>query len=398
MVMNATVGGTGTIATTLYPAAIHSTDFVFGVISLLCFLIGTPSSLLCLLFFSSKRRKTINIVMFILISVTDLVTCALMLFVGLSAFRVHVLFENPVFCNVWGFSWSVVIQLSIIMIAVLSVTRTASIIYPLWSIRVGATLALLGAYFTFLVVHASVPYWFGVTYSYFRRSARCTWDDIEVYGWGSTGKVVEYVLTPLITYLLPTLTVLVCFCLLISKLLRRTHKQQQRGSCTTRGSKSKPRPSLVSIASTMSLRGDAKIHSTITVLILTIFYLTLTLPSTVIRLVAYTHELYHQEPYKLTVSYDFYRLISTYFLPINSVCNTIVYFVRIRDLRIYTCRLLQRHKDSCRRVSDTARVFANSVAMATTGSTEASARASSSVTLNVHPPGSPSLAHTTTSA
>ena len=72
----------------------------------------------------------------------------------------------------------------------------------------------------------------------------------------------------------------------------------------------------------------------------------------------------------MTVSYSIYRLLSTYFLPINSVCNTIVYFVRIRDLRLYTVRLLQRLKFACVSGSTT-RVIANTVAM-TSGSNETS--------------------------
>ena len=206
-------------------------------------------------------------------------------------------------------------------------------------------------------------------------------------GWGA-GKTAEYVVTPIITYLLPTLTVLVCFVLLMSKLLQRTHQQVQATSASKpRNNKSLghviPRPSLVSITSTLSLRGDAKIQSTITVLILTLFYLALTLPSTVIRVVAFTHELVAHQPYRLTVSYSLYRLLSTYFLPINSVCNTMVYFVRIRDLRSYTLRLFQNVRCKLAWRANTTRVFANNVAMTTASNdTSHSNRAGSNATLS----------------
>lgn len=350
---------------------IPTIEVLFGVLSILCFLVGTPSSLFCLLFFSGKPRKTINIIMFILISFVDMITCILVFFVGLSAFGVHFFFDNSAFCNAWGVIWSVVIKLSIVMIAVLSVTRTVSILYPLSKVKVSVFLGVVSGYLLLFLVHSTVPYWFGVQYSYYKRTARCTWDDIDVYGWGA-GKSVEYFLTPILTFLVPTLTVIVCFCVLMCKLFCRAHQQVQHNSTNrpapgnTVGGR-RPRVSVISVASTISMRGDAKVHSTITVLILTIFYICLTVPSTVMRLIGYTHELHHKEAYNLTVSYEVYRLVTTYFLPINSVCNTIVYFVRIRDLREYTCRMLCRilvpHSISH---STTSRIIRNSIALSST--------------------------------
>ena len=346
-----------------------SVEMFFGVLSVLCFIIGTPASLFCLLFFLEKPRKTINITMFILISFVDMITCILVLFVGLSAFNVHVFFDNTGFCNFWGLIWSVVIKLSIVMIAVLSITRTASILYPLSKVSSNAFLGIVGIYLLIFLVHSTVPYWFGIQYSYFRQTARCTWDDIDVYGWGA-GKAVEYFVTPILTFLLPTLTVMICFVVLMCKLLCRAHHQVQQ-RMNGNNSARRPRVSVISVASTVSMRGDAKVHSTITVLILTVFYMALTVPSTVMRLIGYTHELYHKEPYNLTVSYDVFRLITTYFLPINSVCNTMVYFVRIKDLRRYTCRILCSTllPGTCSFTSSSpssSRVIRNSVAMSST--------------------------------
>ena len=331
-------------ATSLYPTEeLHSVDFIFGILSMLCFIIGTPTSFFCFLFFSRKPKKTINIIMFILISATDLVTCSLVLFIGLSALNVHFFFLNAVFCNVWGVLWSVFIKLSIVMIAVLSITRTVSILHPLSKVSANNFLAIVCVYLIVFVAHSTVPYWFGFTYTYNRTTARCTWDNNEVYGWG-VGKVAEYIIIPILTFLLPTLTVMACFCVLMGKLLIRAYNQalHKNGMCRQKSETSvrRPRVSVISVASTMSRKGDAKVHSTITVLILTVFYITLTVPSTVMRLIGYTHELSGEIPYQPSVSYDVYRLVTTYFLPVNSLCNTVLYYIRLRDLRAFTHRFV----------------------------------------------------------
>ena len=357
---------------TVTPDQLPAVDIFFGILSMVCFFIGTPASLFCLLFFAQKPKKTINIHMFILISATDLITCVLILFVGLSAFNIHFFFDNPVFCNLWGVLWSIVIKLSIVMIAVLSITRTISILQPLTKISINVVLSIVGLNLLVFVVHSTTPYWFGVTYSYYVSTSRCTWDDIEVYGWG-VGKAVEFVITPIFTFLLPTLTVVACFCVLMSKLLFRAHKQvlQKKDKAQKKKSeKGGPRASVISIASTISTKGDAKVHSTITVLMLTVLYIALTVPCTVMRVIGYTHELLHEEPYEMTVSYDIYRLVTTYFLPMNAVCNTILYYVRIRDLRRFTCAFLRKlrcfitqKRTSVTMATGTVRVIANSFAV-----------------------------------
>eukprot|EP00116_Pleurobrachia_bachei_P004566 sb/3464828/ len=108
-----------------------------------CFLFGVPGNISAIHFFRTYRTTLGNAAYFgnlyTIIAITDLVLCLLLLpiiqaiLVGKST--EHVLFRNSTFCDVWFGCWSVVQMLTVLLVAILSVSRLILLINPFKQLR-----------------------------------------------------------------------------------------------------------------------------------------------------------------------------------------------------------------------------------------------------------------------
>ena len=304
-------------------------DIVFGISSLVCFLLGTTGNLFAVSYFLTRTTSlSPNTLLYICINLTDIVICSLTLFTGLvnlSPSLGDAIFKSsPPFCNVWGILWNVTIRVSVFLIAVLSISRVVSLHHPykkmsLWNVSVPVTVYVL-----LMLLQASIPFIRGSKYEYFPQLKVCSWDLAAVFIRGSIPFNVLYFLLNIVEFVMPIFPVTSCCCFIILKL------------------RSKAVTSLASSARGSTVKREA----TVTIVLLTLTYLVWNLPLCVVLILNYTTQISelacHGSPGHYHFAYhDHLRtFMNSQTIALNSVCNTCLYFYRITDLRRWTLNLL----------------------------------------------------------
>ena len=76
------------------------------------------------------------------------------------------LFSSPVVCTMHGILWNIAPRMSVFLIAVLSISRTISLLFPFRRIKRQHVLTPVVLYMIIQVVQSTLPYWFGAVYKY----------------------------------------------------------------------------------------------------------------------------------------------------------------------------------------------------------------------------------------
>lgn len=105
-------------------------DYFIGSVLLAIMYTGVTANILALLYFTTRRTRNANSKFFrkvyIIIIIVDMVICLSMAPVIEAAFspnRLGVMFSNHEFCNTWGILWVIFPNMSVFMIAMLSISR-----------------------------------------------------------------------------------------------------------------------------------------------------------------------------------------------------------------------------------------------------------------------------------
>ena len=347
--------------------------FLFAFLSFLCFSLGLTGSVFSLLYFLDKYRKkqSSSTLLFIFMNVTDGMICFLTLFVGISdvAGRKPVLFANAVFCDVWGVLWYVCARMSIFLLGFLSISRTYMVMYPLAQIAQRKILAPVIVYATLMIIQQTFSFWFGVRYSY--ESGHCAVDAFVIFSNGIaeqadltaqqitvTTKIFFFILVPLENIFPWVLIVVSCVLTVFSIKQSRFDDPKTQDSqnccnffiCCRRAARTFRRRNDNSLSSdTTKEPKDNKRTATINIVILTLVYLTFnTFSITVFTLD--TIEIFSNERIQIYSSLEentlniILLLAWIHSISLNSACNVVVYFWRIRNLREYTVGLLRGKK------------------------------------------------------
>ena len=107
---------------------------IYGISSIFCFLIGTPFNIMSYAYFHSREQSSESILfIYSLISVTDTVICALSLAPMVSYILAGGpgIFGGPLPCTLWDILMEVFVRYSLILVAILGVCRARALIYPL---------------------------------------------------------------------------------------------------------------------------------------------------------------------------------------------------------------------------------------------------------------------------
>ena len=137
---------------------IRALDLCLALLHMTCFLLGNLGNWTAFFYFL-RQRKDLSTIIYILICLTDIVISLLTLPVAVSyiGYRAPLLFDLPGFCTFWGSINTIVPHLSVFMVAVLSITRTHSLVFPLKVIRRRVILGLISTYLVFLMLQAGIP-------------------------------------------------------------------------------------------------------------------------------------------------------------------------------------------------------------------------------------------------
>ena len=161
------------------PEISNSQMIAVGILSLLCFAVGTMANFLSLIYFllRNRTRCTLSKTLFNLINGTDLLICLLALPVAISALSEGQpkVFSLPFFCNSWVFLWYTLCRYSLFLIAVLSIARTHSMVRPLCPPDKRWVLVPVLVYLLLLLVQETFPYWYGNSAHYDSNVLSCVW-------------------------------------------------------------------------------------------------------------------------------------------------------------------------------------------------------------------------------
>ena len=133
-------------------------DILLCAVYLLCLAVGVPGNLVAIKYFLREGRMTSYL--FLSTAVVDLLALAVKsvpISVSLIFHRQPMFYSNDIACHVIGMFQNGTIMASVFIVAVLSSTRTYSLVFPLKIFRRRTVLVCMVVYFSVLVVHEVLP-------------------------------------------------------------------------------------------------------------------------------------------------------------------------------------------------------------------------------------------------
>ena len=304
---------------------LKKTDVTFGSACCLCFLIGTLGNIVSFLYFKSKKRD-ISSVIYMLITINDLVISILVLPVGISYLsnrRKGLIFGNKYGCAVWSGAWRVSITLSVFLVLCLSVTRTISLVKPFIRQKVRYLIAAVGMYLVLTQVRMvllQTSNSFKVTFSFVH--SRC---GMVHNGALKKSEFLALFVSYNIIYTAPAFVVAISCVISAVELTRRNRmgNVQQRELQQSRN------------------------RATVTILLFALLYGVCNIPL-VTMYILHTHawnydiENWYGEWFSFDTRRYYYNSVDLLLLAANSAANPVLYFWRMPRLREYTTKRLIR--------------------------------------------------------
>ena len=323
---------------------IERTAFIsIGLLETSCFIFGTPLSAIILSHFilKSKGDKSASTFLHTWINLAGVLICLLNFATAISDFNYGeaMIFANKHFCNISGFLWIVSKDMYTFLITVLSIARTTSLTFPFFKVKRRYVGIPVIVYLLVLVLQSSLPFFLTTgeasptdDYNYVRNLTLCTYSIDDVFNYNSTlSYTYDYGIS--LGYITQLLIVVISCCVTVYQLRAgRSELQNTEG-------------------------GKKKREATITILILTGIYVVFETPKCVmwVQYLPGVPSTIQDATLKILGDYywtSFYKLKSFTSIGLNSVCNIVVYFWRMRDLRQYVINLLRKIRERMRRGKD----------------------------------------------
>ncbi|XP_063691518.1 mas-related G-protein coupled receptor member A7-like [Bolinopsis microptera] len=141
----------------MVPATLNTAslwDVTLATTLLLCSIIGVPGNILALKYFLSKGSRDLATMLYIAITLVDIVTCLshFPITVSLLNSRNPVLFDSIIVCAGWTLLFKFLQRISIFLVMLLSVSRSIAIAIPFMKLHRIAAISALIIYSILLVV------------------------------------------------------------------------------------------------------------------------------------------------------------------------------------------------------------------------------------------------------
>ena len=376
-------------------------DHLLAFSSIACFIVGTVGNILALIYFANQR-KDLPTKIYILMAITDALSCFLVMAVGLSFIneRQAGLFEISWLCDIWSTVWNVTPYFSVFLVLVLSVVRTISVKFPFTEVKHKVVLAIITLYLVYLIARIVGPQIMNKSYNDFDEDYRQhVYCGINIY---KVDAIYHYTLASNVIQLAgPVIPIIVscvisCYCVLKSRkataLSRRTCVQKSlsipktsvshqasveseasdgsRESGTWNKVKRTARNlsttvsltsgrtarnlSTISNVSSMGAGKDRQIRATITILLITGMYIVFNIPVFIYYLF-FVVEMFimPRDKWVFLVSdhVNFYgwNLVFVQCVALNAAINPVVYCWRIEKMRhFYAWRRITAWLKSCK--------------------------------------------------
>ena len=311
------------------PQGIHPlTGPIFGVITILMVVFGAPANIVSFMYFMKKSGSNASTTIYRLMNMVDLFICLLLVPIGINYFNPHrketpYIFNVNALCNIWSICWHMCGRLSICLIGVMSTARAISLVKPLYFLRRKAIIVPFTVYTFFLLIQQTLPYWFRSrsdlpVVRYFNIMGICSWtfaDIAPIFSWGH--KVCDFFFIQL-EFLFPVVPIIVSSVVSIAKLLAKKEPDQPRATNKNRK------------------------HATTTIIILSVVFVLLNAPFLLYQLIASvatysngTIQLQWDSSMPINARKVLAHIYNIHLIGLNSCINPIIYFIRIKELRLH---------------------------------------------------------------
>ena len=231
------------------------------------------------------------------------------------------MFKHEWFCVGWGFVWQASIRLSIFLVAVLSISRTVSLVYPFYKIQRKTILIPVILYLILVLGQQVLPIVAGKSFWYARRLSMCTWLLTDVVALNTTEfKVLHFTFITL-EYVIPAFPIIISCIITICLLNRRRKFSTSAGAIL-------------------------KSEATKTIIYLTLAYIFFNAPLIIVCILESITVLsdfkfkIQQFGLPVPVLNFIYTLIGNHAVALNSTTNVMIYFCRKQGLRTFSWKVL----------------------------------------------------------
>ena len=295
---------------------------ILGALTLLIVGFGAPSNIVSLLYFLKKSGRNTGTIIYRQMNIVDTLICALLIPVGLNYFNDHryespFFFNKPALCNLWSALWHIATRLSIYLIGVMSTARAISLLRPLYYLKKSVILTPLVLYILLLILQQTMPYWWGKTpVKYYPQVGICTWTFNDITTIYSTAHKLGDFFFIQLEFLLPVIPIVAST---VITMLKLHHKDMELVNQTTIKNRK---------------------HATVTIIILSLIFVVLNMPyliyqffNSLATLSNGNISLHWDGSLPLMVRKIFLQVYSIHLIGLNSCINSIIYFIRIKELR-----------------------------------------------------------------
>ena len=305
--------------TTPLPRTILYMDIMYCITYMICFFIGGIGNFFALHFFST-RNKDLAKAIYIFICAIDFVIslqAPILAAPFISSDVIRVIKRAQVFSQFWGILWMVTSNCSVFLVAVLSLTRTWSVLFPFKKlVSKSIVLLVILLYIVLLTVQATIPFWADMQpnrdkYQYIMEFNFPVWNSEYLI----RGRKI-YQQVYIIEQYFPLIPIVISGMITIASLKR---------------------------SSTNSAINKANRQVTITILLFTFTYVILNIPRTVVYfLIAFIDKeiMRFDVPY-----YHFFHVYEIASVLLNAAINPVLYFFRMKEFRRSIKRMIQRQRD-----------------------------------------------------
>lgn len=263
-----------------------------------------PGNLVALRYFKN-HRKDLPTILYILITVVDIFSCSTCLPTAVSYIydRQPMWYGNTVFCYGWGMLWAIIPFVSVFLVAVLSITRTISLVNPLRQIKMKKVMIFVTGYCLYLLLWSTVPIAFKYGKFVYTPADTYCWESTKE-GWYSNLEIVNGAVLlafPIIPVIISC--IISTYCVLSS----------------------------LRISSLSNAVRNMKLEATITIILITVTYIVLNLPIFIIWvLYIYDNFTVREDTF---LQYYSWSLCYVICVSINATLNPFIYISRMEKFR-----------------------------------------------------------------
>ena len=318
------MGSTTVNQTTWWIKYNDSADISFGLISCLCFFIGTFGNFVSFLYFKSKKRDISNAI-YMIITANDIVISLAILPAAIPYLsqRPSILFSYKYGCVPWYYIWKIAIPLSVFLVLCLSVARTISLIKPFLKQRIRYLIIAVTVYVVLMFMNIAIMHSLNYTTVKFEGSKCDLYIDSRITDTSQERSLQATLLIYNVVYIAPAFVVATS-CGISAAVLRRKNKNVQQRELQ-----------------------QSRNRATVTILLFALLYGICNAPMILHFLiltycVTTDNYMFYVDFYYFDTQGYYRNVVVVLLSAVNSAANPLLYFWRMKPLREYTMKGIRK--------------------------------------------------------